>query len=345
MRDRFLLLFGISRDTYSWRGVAWLAVFYLGAIIFGAIMVAPVYNAVLEWNRTAPTELSDYLAHKDFETYFDRARWVFAILILPVFFKVCGFLPYGKIRRLAPQTHRLCAFWAALVAGFHRLGLACSLRAWGICGRYFALGLGLAGVIILGQLLFTPVTLKADFTVGRLLSILLGALASGIALGFFEEIIFRGIIFRTFYTALRPLWAILLASAFFAYTHFRHPDSLFADANASANFSAGWEVAFWTLFGIFKSFQWLPFCNLLVFGILLCLALMRARSLMASIGLHAGAVFMMISYRKSFDIHSPDGHFARFLWGGGGIIDGVLPLIILILLCALLARKQCFRRD
>lgn len=329
MRDRFLLLFGISRDAYSWRGVAWLALFYVGAIIFGALMVTPVYNAVIAWNNSSPTELSEYLAGKDFETYFDRARWVFAILILPFFFKVCGFFPYGKIRRLAAAKGRVRAFLGALVAGFHRLGIHCARRDWACFGKWFALGFALAGLIVIGQLIFSPVTLKTDFSTAKLAKTVLGAVASGFALGFFEEIIFRGVIFRCFYTAMRPIGAVLLTSAFFAYAHFRHPDALFASANASANLQAGFEVGFWTLFGIFKSFNWLQFTNLFMFGVLLCVAVLRARSLMSAAGLHAGAVFIMLSYSRNFDIHSPVDNMGRLLWGGPGIVDGIIPLILL----------------
>lgn len=341
MRERFLLLFGLHRDRYSWKGIAWLAVFYVGAIIFGAIMVAPVYNAVRAWNESAPNELNTYLVGKDFETYFDRARWVFAILILPFFFKVCGFLPYGKIRRLSPKAGRFRAFLGALSVGFHRLGISCRREGWGHYGRWFFIGLQVTAGAVIAQLIFTATDLKPDYSVGRFFKVILSAFASGLALGFFEEIIFRGVIFRCFYSAVKPLAAVLLTSAFFAYTHFRHPDALFAHANETANFAAGWEVAFWTLFGIFESFNWVQFMNLFMLGNILCLALIRTRSLMSAVGYHGGTVFIMLSYSKSFQIHHDE---ARVWWGGAGIVDGIVPLIFLTGLTLWLAKPYFMKK-
>ncbi len=337
-RERTFLLFGLRPDQYSWRGVSWLAVFYVGAIIFGAIVGPALFLAQQGWHEASPNGFTTYLQEKDFEQFFDRARELFALLCLPVFFAVCGFLPYSKARRLIPSAGKLKAALVAIVAGFHRIGLGCAKRDWATFGRNFAFGAVLAGIIVIGQLCFSPTNLKPELSAGSVIGALLGALAGGVAVSFLEETLFRGVIFRCFYSVTRPVLAIVLTSAFFAYAHFKHPDALFADANTAADMQAGWSMAFWTLFGIFKSFQWLPFLNLFMFGNLLCLVFVRSRSLMSPAGLHAGAVFIMLAYSKNFQIHG--GSQAREIWGGAGIVDGMVPLAILTVLVIFLAIRK-----
>lgn len=326
-RERPYLLFGLKPTEYSWRGVGWVAVFYIGAIICGAILGPLLFKALHAWHQAAPNELTTYLSEKDLEQYFDRARWAFAIVLLPVLFKVCGFFPYGKIRRLSLRASFPRALLGAMAVGFHRLGYRCDQRGWAHFGRCFGFGVALAGFIVLAQLIFTPTNLKPDLTLASVLGSVAGALAGGLALGFFEEMIFRGVVFRCFYAAWRPVLAVVLTSAFFAYAHFRHPDALFEGAIHTPGFAAGWEIAFWTLVGIVKSFAWIPFCNLFMFGNLLTLVQLRSGSLMSSAGLHAGAVFIMLSYSKNFQIHG--GTAAREVWGGAGIVDGIVPLVLL----------------
>lgn len=338
--DSFFRLHG-SPPRSRWYGLFWLTIFYLGALAFAAIFAAPLYHAVQSWHASNPNDLNTYLTGKEFQKYFDRLRWVFALLALPLLFYALGFFPYARLRRLARPVNPLRIFLAAMSAGFHRLGLRCGLRDWARFGRWFLAGVALAGVIAAGQLVFTLTQPKADLDAAQILKIALGSLAGGLALGFLEETLFRGIVLRCFYTAFRPLMAVMLGSAFFAYTHFKHPGALFTAANQDPGFAAGLAVAYHTLFGILQSFAWLPFLNLFMFGNLLCLITLRTRSLMSAAGLHAGAVFIMLTNRRCFHIH-PDE--ARLLWGGGGIIDGILPLVLLTLL-TLIAYRWYLSKD
>ena len=100
------------------------------------------------------------------------------------------------------------------------------------------------------------------------------------------------------------------------------------------NFTGGWDIAWIVLVGIVESFNIIIFLNLLMLGTLLCLVFDATKSLMGNMGLHAGAVFALITYRKLFDI--TNGPF-REIWGGGGLINGYVPLIYLSLACVCVA--------
>jgi hypothetical protein len=78
------------------------------------------------------------------------------------------------------------------------------------------------------------------------------------------------------------------------------------------------------------------FFTLLVAGAILALAYQRTGNLFMSMGVHAGWIFWLKSYRF-FTQESPGA--ARWIWGSDKLIDGWLPLLILAVVLAVMIGK------
>jgi CAAX protease family protein len=77
------------------------------------------------------------------------------------------------------------------------------------------------------------------------------------------------------------------------------------------------------------------FLTLLAAGSILALCYQRTGALYFSIGLHAGWIFWLKSYRFLFQ--QSGGHPS--FWGGGELIDGWLSFLVLAVLFIFLARR------
>ena len=303
-REQSLWLFQPKKQDQRGRAVLLLLFVYIGALVFAAIVAPLLYHLVVIWQKTFPNELNTYLVKKGVATFFERLRLIPIIVGLPWLMRSLG-------------------LWS-----WKTLGITLDKRGKQQFVRYFFLGVGIVLFVVLGQLLFTSVTLKKE---GFFLQSLFFSLLSGTLLGLLEEIVFRGLLLRIFFKITANLWsAILLSSAFFAYIHYRIPNEAIQHLSFEPiNRFCGFYLAFWNLIGISKNFTLIPFLNLFLLGVTLCLLLYHTRSLLPSIGLHAGAVTMMISYRKFFDVHEDP---LRWLWGGTGLINGTSLLILLFLI-------------
>lgn len=324
--ERTFMLFNLPPAERTWRGLRLLLAVYLGSLLFAALVSPWVYWGIQNLHEAFPRTFK-YLAFKDFDDYFDRLRWVPVVLSLPIVFVKCHLF------------------------SFKQLGIV-----WGKGGvrrflGWFGAGFALLLCVSLGQLFFSGAEFKNSLHFGGVVWILLKALAGGVVLGLLEEIVFRGLILRMFYTAGGPLLAVLLGSLFFAYAHFKMPGEIWQNAFPSHQESdaalvyalefgypppddfqrvtpwSGFFVAGWTLIGISENFQAIKFMNLFLLGIVLSIATLRTHSLLPAIGLHAGIVFALLSYRKLVDIPAQSWFF-----GSNALVDGVLPSLLLILL-------------
>lgn len=304
------MLFGMDSQNYSFRGIGLLVVLYLGSLIFAAITAPFVYWLVQWWAETVPNDTSHYLAHKPFDDYVDRLRWI------PI---IIGF----------PRVLRMC-----YLSSWKRLGI--SLKPMG--KRGLSEGFGLAflvfAIILLTQFLADNLTIKEGLQPMQIVRTLIAALSASLLIAFIEEIVFRGLVLRIFYTAFSPTPAVILASAFFAYTHFKMPSAIWENTDKVVDITSGFFVSFWFLIGIAKSFQLIPFLNLFALGMVTSLLFLKTRSLMPSIGLHAGLVFLLIVSKAVFVINS----FESTLWlGSHKITDGLLSLFLLLICAWILA--------
>ncbi len=319
-RDPFFILFGLPTERRSWRGLGLLAFVYLGALVFAALLTPPVFWLVELWHKAAPSDTTAWLLRKGADVYFDRLRYVPVLLGLPWLLRACG-------------------LWS-----WRALGLRFDARGFKSLARWFGAGCCVVLAVALPQVFYTDVSFKPEIVgmyqdgallalAGKILGLAINALLAGLILGLLEELVFRGLIFRIFYTGAAPVLAIVLASAFFAYTHFKIPGAVWDKVPPGVSWDTGFFVAFWTLFGITHDFHPLQFLVLMALGSALTILTLRTRSLMPAIGLHAGLVFAMMLNRG---VSKFGEHPLRQLWGGGGLTDGWFPLLMILAIVAVL---------
>lgn len=150
---------------------------------------------------------------------------------------------------------------------------------------------------------------------------------SGSIVGIVEEFFFRGFIFVNLRKKLNAWVALLLTSAFYSLCHFFNNGQVFIPENPS--FGDGIRLLFGYLEPMLNQWHHIfpEFVGLFLFGAVLNLAFIRTRSLFLSIGIHAGAVFL-IKFQYSFVREAP-GDFYHQLFGGGAYYDGPTEWIIL----------------
>jgi len=309
-RDRQFVLFGLSPDRYSGRGV-WLFLFiWFGSLLFAGLVASMVYFALQSLASGNPDGWAASLTERSFDKFVDRCRYIPVLVLLPWLMLVVGLL--GRSQGfLASNDLR------------KRPGSA----VWFLYS--LLLGLSLAGLVIVCQLAFTWYWPKEIDGWTDWVTIILSAALSAILVGLVEEIIFRSLIFRLFYTAIKPRKAILFSSMVYAYLHFSAPAVMLVEPNSNPGLIAGLQVALMNAAGGFLNFNLIEFANYTSLGALFCVIYLRARSLWAPVGLHAGIVFVMIINQKTVHVF-PDE--LRWVFAGGGLTDGVLPLILTLAL-------------
>ena len=106
---------------------------------------------------------------------------------------------------------------------------------------FFAFGIALAAGIFGLQWAFGVSSPDPEFEKSAIISALCGALAGALVVAFLEEIIMRGLIMRSFYTAAGPITAIILSSLFFAYKHFKVPASIWSHLPGGGSATGIWD--------------------------------------------------------------------------------------------------------
>jgi membrane protease YdiL (CAAX protease family) len=249
--------------------VGLLAVVFFGSLFIAAVFTPPAYWLVQWWHDQTGSANAQWLLDKGVDVYFDRLRLGVIVLGLPWLMSKCQLWS-----------------WKGLGFSFAKA----DRRAFYLCC--------LTGVLLIYFLAqWSEVVATADW---KSPSLLFQALLAGLLLGFLEETIFRGMILRMFYTATRRPWlALALMSAFFAYTHFKVPTSVWRHLAPGVHWDTGLFVAYWTTFGISENFAPAQFVVLWLLGMVLGWLTLKTGSLLPAIGLHAGIVSAMFFYRGS----------------------------------------------
>jgi membrane protease YdiL (CAAX protease family) len=155
------------------------------------------------------------------------------------------------------------------------------------------------------------------------------AFASGVFVGFLEEIFFRGMLFLSLYDQGRPLRAYLLANLFYSLLHFVKPGaSYFLD---HLDPTAGFRHLVTTFEPFLHPIPLLPgIFGLFLIGVVLSYALARTGNLYMSIGLHGGWVIGLKTIRVFGDFTRQD-----LGWAFGStdpkIVSGVVTWIGILL--------------
>jgi membrane protease YdiL (CAAX protease family) len=202
-----------------------------------------------------------------------------------------------------------------------------------VAAKNLQLGVALA----LGSMVFLIVTMTiADvytpffrLSLADSLSRFASAFASGVFVGFLEEVFFRGMLFLSLHDQGRPLRAYVLANLFYSLLHFVKPGaSYFLD---QVDPLAGFRHLLTTFEPFLEPIPLLPgIFGLFLIGIVLSYALARTGNLYLSIGLHGGWVIGLKTIRVFGDFTRQD-----LGWAFGStdpkIVSGVVTWVGILL--------------
>jgi len=159
---------------------------------------------------------------------------------------------------------------------------------------------------------------------------LFNAAFTAVVVAILEEMVFRGALFGLMRQSMPWPAALGLSSAIYSSVHFIRTTQAALPVQWYSGLALLWEM-------ICHPPPFIPaFFTLFVAGAALALAYQRSGALYFSIGLHAGWIFWLQSYRFLFHPNGPGQSF----WGGDNLIDGWLSLIILTAVFGIVARKK-----
>ncbi len=253
-----------------------IIVFITGTILLGGLLAPPLYwgGKFLVAQETLKggwlESIHDSMERGLFSRYFNRAILLGALLML---WPTLKWMSGGEKRKLSflerfelkPNPR----WWVHLLIGFVAAGGLLLLLGW----IYVSLGL-----------------YKNIPSQKSLVSILLGALGTGIAVGLLEEFVFRGALYAVMGKIMKPKTLFISIAVFFALVHFLKPPHPLVIDEVTAG------TGFWMLGQIFgqfgdPAFLAAEFAVLFAIGLVLGYTRMKTASLWLGIGLHAGWVF------------------------------------------------------
>ncbi len=296
-RDSFFQLYDLKEDESSFRGIWLIVILYFGSLLFSAVVAPLVFRLV----HILDPETQSYLANKPFSDYFDRGRLLCLLILFPVLMKKANLLSWKRLGYLE--------------------------GGWRHFRKWFAIGVGMMSIVYLVDFGFGILEPRDNWTWGYQLEKVALGLIGAILIGLMEETFFRGFVFRTFYTALKPVPAIIGSSLFFAYLHFKMADEVMEHIPPAQIGFDDSLVAIWgTLTAFTTGFDPLLFFNLFLVGVLLCLAFLYTKNLWTCVGLHAGWVVCIQSLFKTFN----EVEGAHPFFGTERVADGYLVTLFLI---------------
>ena len=274
--------------------------YLFAVIVLGALLAPPLYWGA---NWLAGHGIFPALADFKFQKYFNRAALISALVLL---WPAIRSLRIGGWRDLGLEPDPR---WRQhLLAGFFIAGLAVAAMAF----AYLQLGV---------------YRIREDIAWSRVPVIALSA----VAVAFLEEALFRGGILGLVRRTLRPAAALFWVTALFAIVHFLKPDESFELAEV------GWLSGFALVPHTFHQFAepmnlLAGFTTLFALGWLCGDATLRTRALWMSVGLHAGIVFVKMSFSvlAKFSV-KPRLRDDYLPWVGDRFENGLVPVCVLLL--------------
>ncbi len=271
-----------------------ILLYFAAVIALGALLAPPLFWA---GHALAARGVMPFLGEVELQKYFNRAALVAALALI---WPMLRWLRLDGARGLGidPNPH-----WR----------------------RHFAIGFGISavcvGLLATGYILGGVYRWKQTLPWERIPPLLLSA----IVVALLEEGLFRGGILGLFRRTLRPGAAIVFTSAIFSAVHFLKPGE---DVRIDV---VTWLSGFALIPHLFHQFAE-PllllggFTTIFVLGLMLADATVRTRSLWLAIGLHAGLVFVKMSFSK---LTKRDA--AHLPWIGEELQIGLVPVLALLL--------------
>jgi len=268
--------------------------YFVAVIVLGALLAPPLY-----WGGhwLAGKGVLTFLAETDFQKFFNRGVLIAALGLL-----------WPTIRWLH-------------IGGFRDLGLEKNPR-W---LTHLGIGFGIAALVVAllagGYMVAEIYHWKKELPWGRVP----GLLFSALVVALLEEGLFRAGILGLFRRTMSPRAAIFFTAAIFSAVHFLKPD------DSVELTQVGWLSGFALIPHVFHQFAE-PllvlggFTTIFVLGLMLADVTVRTRSLWMAIGLHAGVVFVKMTFSKFTKRES-----AHLPWIGEELQIGLIPVVALLL--------------
>lgn len=267
-----------------------IKIFYftcLTAVLFCVLiwLSAAVTVGIMNLAQYIDGAIGTYLIDKGAERVMRRALLAGAVIILVLILKIFGWQGWKDCGWTQPET-----------------GLPCRR------GIQFLRGIAL-GFITLGSIALVTIpaglhNLKAITENNlQLAGLILSFSLSGLLVALIEETICRGILFRVFARAWNAWMAALVISIIFAAAHFVGP------ANAAFQGDSFLTVTLNITTSTLASFlppsdSLIRFINLVLLSIVLCVFVMRTKTIWMSVGAHAAWV-MIIKLHSHFTVFNP----------------------------------------
>jgi len=285
----------------SWKPVGLLIGVYLLSLCLAGLVAPFFYKLTVWWNIQSPNGFNHYLVGKGLSVFVDRVRLVLLVIALPYLLRKAG-LTQAKALHLEWNKIRLTDM------------------------LYFALGIVLVGWLVYAQFHQGLISGRDHLGIKDIGWIIIKSFVAACTISVLEEIIFRGLCWRSFFHATRSFYiATLLVAILFASVHFKAPRIQLAFDQVTI--WSGLQTAGAYLWPSGQPTDWLPFLNLVVLGIVLTFIYSINRSLWPNIAFHAGLVFASLIYKK-LAIYAAAGSDISF-WGSARLIDGWASLCIL----------------
>ena len=199
-----------------------------------------------------------------------------------------------------------------------------------------SLGLGTLGILSVVDILVGGRELSAGALEKNIPARVVSYIAAAMVIALFEEIVCRGLLFRTLSRNWGWLGAGLVTSGFFALAHFAspHPDSFEADS-----WLQGVGQVLSSAFTYMGGHEHIPLrmANLVLLGLVLCAFVMRTGTVWLGVGMHAGAVWVMKFNGFISDINRDK----PYNWFFGQRSDTTDSLLAALLLLGLLITIRC----
>jgi membrane protease YdiL (CAAX protease family) len=255
-------------------------------------------------------------------------------LLGPVLYKVChGFnslakVPFHRFVDRAVLGLALICLWPLLkvmrITSWAELGFRNPDEKWRDVVPGFLIGFCSLAVVAFLSIATGARKSHLPSSGHEIASHLLSAGLAAIVVAILEEILFRGALFGSMKRAWRWRTALVMSSIIYAMAHFVQ--------KAPEPTVVTWRSGLAMLPQMFANLGDLQALVpkvfvLFVAGVILAVAYQRSGSLFLSIGLHAGWIFWLKSYRF---VSAPIPGEASWLWGTDELINGWLSFFVLV---------------
>ncbi|MFA5044051.1 MAG: lipopolysaccharide kinase InaA family protein, partial [Kiritimatiellia bacterium] len=304
-----------------WQALALAALFLTAGMWLASALSVLIMNGAHAWGGVAGA----YLIEEGGAKVMRRCLLGFSIAFLAIFLWRAGWRGWKDCGFTTTDPNRSWRLWHTGL----RTGMILGILTMGAIGTLTTLT-GIHRLYI--DISPTSVLIKAG-----------ALLLSALAVGFFEETVVRGILFRVLARIWRAWPAAVLSSIVFAVAHFIEPSR---EAFVGPSFLSVTNAVFASTFTTFWKIPHLAlqFVNLSLLGIVLCAFVIRTQTIWLSVGAHVGWVWM-IKLHSMITMFYPPAPLVPWLGKRNDFMDSILATVMLagLLIWTLARAANCGR--